>query len=75
MSRLKLHALAAPLMLLSGFAAAEIKVGALRDALEQTKEVIGAQGIFTMSAQNHNGMDNRARIMMTVKNGRWTLLP
>jgi branched-chain amino acid transport system substrate-binding protein len=48
---------------------------ALRDALEQTKEVVGAQGIFTMSAQNHNGMDNRARVMMTVKNGRWTLLP
>jgi branched-chain amino acid transport system substrate-binding protein len=48
---------------------------ALRDALEQTKEVVGAQGVFTMSAQNHNGMDNRARVMMTVKNGRWTLLP
>jgi branched-chain amino acid transport system substrate-binding protein len=48
---------------------------ALREALEQTKEVVGAQGVFTMSAQNHNGMDNRARVMMTVKNGRWTLLP
>ena len=48
---------------------------ALRDALEQTKEVVGAQGVFTMSAQNHNGMDNRARVMMTVKNGHWTLLP
>lgn len=48
---------------------------ALRDALEQTKEVVGAQGVFTMSAQDHNGMDNRARVMMTVKNGHWTLLP
>lgn len=48
---------------------------ALRDALEQTREVVGAQGVFTMSAQNHNGMDNRARVMMTVKNGHWTLLP
>lgn len=47
---------------------------ALRDALEQTKDVVGAQGVFTMSAQNHNGMDNRARVMMTVKNGRWTLI-
>jgi branched-chain amino acid transport system substrate-binding protein len=46
---------------------------ALRDALEQTKELVGAQGIFTMTPQNHNGMDARARVMMTVKNGRWTL--
>jgi branched-chain amino acid transport system substrate-binding protein len=48
---------------------------ALRDALEQTHELVGAQGVFTMTAQNHNGMDNRARTMMTVKNGRWTLIP
>lgn len=48
---------------------------ALRDALEQTKEVVGAQGVFNMTAQDHNGMDRRARVMMRVKNGRWTLLP
>jgi branched-chain amino acid transport system substrate-binding protein len=48
---------------------------ALRDALEQTKEVVGAQGVFTMSPANHNGMDSRARLMMTVKDGRWTVLP
>ena len=47
---------------------------ALRDALEATKEVVGAQGIFNMSAQNHNGMDARARVMMTVKGGKWTLV-
>jgi len=47
---------------------------ALRDALEQTKELVGAQGVFTMTPQNHNGMDARARVMMTVKNGRWTLV-
>jgi branched-chain amino acid transport system substrate-binding protein len=48
---------------------------ALRDALEASKDVVGAQGIFTMSKHDHNGMDKRARVMMTVKNGRWTLLP
>ena len=47
---------------------------ALRDALEQSKEVVGAQGVFNMTAQNHNGMDQRARVMMTVKDGRWMLL-
>ena len=48
---------------------------ALRDALEQAKEVVGAQGVFNMTAQDHNGMDSRARVMMSVKNGRWTLVP
>jgi branched-chain amino acid transport system substrate-binding protein len=27
-----------------------------------------------MSAQNHNGMDQRARVMMTVKDGKWVLI-
>lgn len=45
---------------------------ALRDALEQTRELVGAQGVFNMTPQNHNGMDARSRVMMTVKNGRWT---
>jgi branched-chain amino acid transport system substrate-binding protein len=44
---------------------------ALRDALEAAHEVVGAQGIFNMTAQNHNGMDQRSRLMMTVKNGKW----
>ena len=44
---------------------------ALRDSLEGAKEVVGAQGVFNMTAQNHNGMDQRARVMMTVKGGKW----
>ena len=47
---------------------------ALRDALEQSREVVGAQGIFNMSPQNHNGMDQRARVMMTVTGGKWVLV-
>lgn len=47
---------------------------ALRDALEQSKEVVGAQGVFNMTAQDHNGMDERARVMMTVRNGKWVPL-
>ncbi len=47
---------------------------ALRDALERSKEVVGAQGVFNMTAQNHNGMDQRARVMMTVKAGKWVPL-
>ncbi len=47
---------------------------ALRDALENAREVVGAQGVFNMTAQNHNGMDQRSRLMMTVKNGKWVPL-
>ncbi len=47
---------------------------ALREALEHAKEVVGAQGVFSMTPQNHNGMDQRSRVMMTVKGGKWVLL-
>lgn len=47
---------------------------ALRDALEASKNVLGAQGVFNMTVQNHNGMDSRARVMMTVTGGKWTLV-
>jgi branched-chain amino acid transport system substrate-binding protein len=48
---------------------------ALRDALEQEKEVVGCQGVFNMSPTNHNGMDERARVLVTVKDGSFRLLP
>jgi branched-chain amino acid transport system substrate-binding protein len=46
---------------------------ALRDALENTKNVAGAHGIFVMSAHDHNGLDNRARTMIKIDNGKWVL--
>ena len=48
---------------------------ALRDALEQENEVVGCQGVFNMSPTNHNGMDERARVLVTVRDGRFRLLP
>jgi len=48
---------------------------ALRDALEQQREVVGCQGVFNMSPTNHNGMDDRARVLVTVKDGKFRLLP
>jgi len=47
---------------------------ALRDAIEQEKDVIGCQGVFNMSPTNHNGMDERARVLVTVKDGKFRLL-
>jgi len=48
---------------------------ALRDAIEKEREVVGCQGVFNMSADNHNGMDERARVLVTVKDGKFRLLP
>lgn len=47
---------------------------ALRDALENVKELPGVHGVFNMSANDHNGFDSRAAIMATVENGDWKLL-
>jgi branched-chain amino acid transport system substrate-binding protein len=48
---------------------------ALRDALENTKEVNGAHGIFNMSTTDHLGLDQRARVMVKVENGAWKYQP
>ncbi len=47
---------------------------ALRDALEGTKELVASHGVFNMSAQDHNGFDNRARTMIRIDNGKWVLV-
>jgi branched-chain amino acid transport system substrate-binding protein len=44
---------------------------ALRDALEQVKELPGAHGVFNMTATDHAGLDQRARVMVTISNGAW----
>ena len=48
---------------------------ALRDALEQVKEVAGAHGIFNMSTTDHLGLDQRARVMVKIDNGAWKYAP
>ncbi|MBP6339349.1 MAG: ABC transporter substrate-binding protein [Vitreoscilla sp.] len=48
---------------------------ALRDALEQVKEMPGAHGIFSMSASDHLGLDQRARVMVKIENGAWKYQP
>lgn len=47
---------------------------ALRDALEATKNLAGAHGVFNMTPTDHLGLDQRARVMVVVKNGAWSLL-
>ncbi|WP_216326901.1 ABC transporter substrate-binding protein [Deinococcus aestuarii] len=47
---------------------------ALRDALEGTRNVIGAHGIFNLSAQDHLGLDARSRVMVQIVDGNWKLI-
>ena len=45
---------------------------ALRDALENSN-VTGVHGVFVMNANDHNGLDNRARVMISIDDGKWKL--
>ena len=47
---------------------------ALRDALEGTKNLPAAHGVFNMSAADHLGLDQRARVMVKVDGGTWKLV-
>ncbi|MFL9926898.1 ABC transporter substrate-binding protein [Herbaspirillum lusitanum] len=47
---------------------------ALRDALENTKELVGTQGVYNMTPADHSGFDERGRELIQVKDGKWTLL-
>jgi branched-chain amino acid transport system substrate-binding protein len=48
---------------------------ALRDALESIKEMVGTQGVYNMTAQDHAGFDKRGRELMMLRNGVWQLIP
>lgn len=48
---------------------------ALRDALESVKELAGAHGVFNMSASDHLGLDQRARVMVKIEGGAWKYQP
>jgi branched-chain amino acid transport system substrate-binding protein len=47
---------------------------AMRAALENVRNVVGTHGIYNMNPQNHNGLDERARVVVHVENGAWHLL-
>jgi branched-chain amino acid transport system substrate-binding protein len=47
---------------------------ALRDALEGLKNVTVSHGVVNMSPTDHLGFDQRARVMVEIKNGTWQLI-
>jgi branched-chain amino acid transport system substrate-binding protein len=48
---------------------------ALRDALENVRNLAVSQGVFNMSPTDHAGFDQRARVMVKVQNGKWVYQP
>ena len=49
----------------------EFRLG-LRNALEKAN-VVATHGVFVMNALEHNGLDNRARVMVRIENDKWIL--
>ena len=47
---------------------------ALKQAIETVKDLPASQGVLNYSASNHNGMDERARVLVVVKDGSWKYL-
>lgn len=48
---------------------------ALRDALENTRDLVVPNGVLNISAQDHQGFDERARVMGVVRGGRFSYAP
>ena len=46
---------------------------ALREALENTRDVVGCHGVYNMGPTDHLGFDQRARVMVRIDNGAWKL--
>ena len=47
---------------------------ALRDAIENIKDLAATHGVFNFSPTDHKGLDGRAVVMVRVENGAWKLL-
>lgn len=44
---------------------------AIRDQFEQIKDFVGITGVFSFSAQDHNGLDKRAVTIVKIADGKW----
>jgi len=49
--------------------------GALRDALEGTKNFADTNGLVNMTPNDHIGLDQRARVMVEIRDGKWLYQP
>lgn len=47
---------------------------ALRDALENEKEIPASQGVYNFTKEDHFGLDQRGYVLLTVEKGNWKLV-
>jgi branched-chain amino acid transport system substrate-binding protein len=47
---------------------------AIRDGMENLKDFVSAEGVYTMSDKDHNGVDARCQVLVRIENGRWKLV-
>jgi branched-chain amino acid transport system substrate-binding protein len=47
---------------------------ALKQAIEAIRDLAATQAILSYSPTDHNGTDDRARVLVTVKNGSWKFM-
>lgn len=79
MSVFSANAVDANLLLRAGLAGALAKQkpgteafrAALRDSLEQVRDLVTTQGVINMSTTDHVGYDKRAAVMMQIVDGGW----
>lgn len=48
---------------------------ALREALENVRNLTTATGVVNMSPTDHVGLDQRSRVMVQIRDGAWRLVP
>jgi branched-chain amino acid transport system substrate-binding protein len=48
---------------------------AIRQAFMSEHEIAATQGVYNFTDQDRNGLDDRSRIILTVKNGKYVLVP
>lgn len=48
---------------------------AVRDAMENAKDVVGAEAVFNLSPTNHNGTDIRSEVIVQITGGKWVYVP
>jgi branched-chain amino acid transport system substrate-binding protein len=47
---------------------------ALLKAIESEKEIAASHGVYNFTPTDHTGLDERGRVLLTVKDGNWALV-
>lgn len=61
------------MMVANAMKRAGVEAGALRTAIEQTKGYVGISGVFSLTAEDHNGLGVDSMVMVQVKNGKFAM--